>query len=294
MAHSNIAAMFAMAMRKTIVLVALACLALPAVALAAAKDSKERVAKTACLAGDMAKGVALLAELYVSTNDAVYLFNQGRCFEQNGKYEEAMVRFREYQQKKADAGSAPDPEAEKHITKCQALLDKQKPATAAPTAAATPVAAAVPVEKAPAVEPAAPNPVSEAKSEVASAPKAETAETAAGAAPGSGLRIAGITAAAVGVAGIATGVILNLKANSLAKDLEAANGSSTTLYARSKESSRSSYQTWGWVAYGAGAACLAGGTILYYLGYRQGQSVQVAFMPTIGSGNVGAALQGAF
>jgi hypothetical protein len=96
------------------------------------------------------------------------------------------------------------------------------------------------------------------------------------------------------VAGIATGVILNLKANSLAKDLNDANGSSTTLYSRSTESSRSTYQTFGWVAYGAGAACLAGGVVfLYSLGYSQGQT-RVAFVPAVGAGHVGAALQGAF
>jgi hypothetical protein len=96
------------------------------------------------------------------------------------------------------------------------------------------------------------------------------------------------------VGGIATGVILNLKANSLAKNLEAASGSSTTLYSRSTESSRSTYQTLGWVAYGAGAACLAGGAVLYLLGHSQGQNAQVAFVPAVGAGHVGAALQGAF
>jgi len=49
---------------------------------AGGKESKERAAKTACQSGDAAKGVALLAELYVDTNDITFLFNQGRCFEQ--------------------------------------------------------------------------------------------------------------------------------------------------------------------------------------------------------------------
>ena len=103
------------------------------VAHAGAKENKERAAKTACLSGDTAKGVALLAELFVSTRDVIYLFNQGRCFEQNGQYKEAIVRFREYQRKNADAGNPLDAEAKKHIADCQALLDEQKPA--APQAA---------------------------------------------------------------------------------------------------------------------------------------------------------------
>jgi len=105
-----------------------AMLALPGAARAAGREAKERAAKTACLAGDYAKGVALLAELYVSTREAIYLFNQGRCFEQNGRYEEAIVRFREYQRKNADAGRAPDAAAEKHIADCREQLALQKPA----------------------------------------------------------------------------------------------------------------------------------------------------------------------
>ena len=94
---------------------------------AGSKESKERAAKTACLSGDAAKGVALLAELYVTTNDLNYLFNQGRCFEQNGRYADAIVRFREYQRKTTDGGHAPDAVADKHIADCQALLDKHSP-----------------------------------------------------------------------------------------------------------------------------------------------------------------------
>jgi hypothetical protein len=101
----------------------------PVKAWAAKADTKEQAAMTACLAGEYNKGVALLAELYVKTRNPIYLFNQGRCFEQNGKYEEAIVRFREFQRKNADAGRSPDVQAEKHIADCQAFLDKQKAPT---------------------------------------------------------------------------------------------------------------------------------------------------------------------
>ncbi|HEX7508530.1 MAG TPA: hypothetical protein VF550_17280 [Polyangia bacterium] len=99
------------------------------VADAASKDNRKRVAKTACLAGDYSKGVALLAELYVETNDPMFIFNQGRCFEQNGLYEDAVTRFREYQRKLADAARAPDPEADKHVAECYDMLEKQKAST---------------------------------------------------------------------------------------------------------------------------------------------------------------------
>jgi hypothetical protein len=248
------------------------------------------------LTGDYAKGVELLAELYVSTKDIAYLFNQARCFEQNGKYEEAILRFHEYQLKNADAGNPPDESAEKHIANCQALLDKQKAgqgATAVPPATPTVPAPAVPAEPRPvALESLGPR--VDAKPEAAPAANADLAASLAPETPGRGLRIAGIAAAAVGVAGIATGVIFNVKANNLASELEAANGSSTTLYSRGKESSRSTYATLTWVAYGAGAACVAGGAVLYLLGRSQGPSTQVALVPAVGVGEVGAALQGAF
>jgi hypothetical protein len=67
-----------------------------------------------------------LTDLYVDTNNPIYIFNQGRCFQQNGRYEEAVLRFREYQRKNADAGGAPDPEAEKQIADCLSLLEIQK------------------------------------------------------------------------------------------------------------------------------------------------------------------------
>ncbi|MGD0838952.1 MAG: hypothetical protein ABSB49_20140 [Polyangia bacterium] len=244
------------------------------------RGDKERAAKTACLSGDYAKGVALLAELYVSTNDVIYLFNQGRCFEQNGKYEEAIVHFREYQRKNADVGNPSDSAADRHIAECQALLNKQRgPEGGAPraTPGAAPAAPALPV--------VAEKPATSARASEAVAPPS----------PGRGWRVAGITATAIGAAGIVTGVFLNLKANQLTSQLDAANNSSTTLYQRSAQAQQSHYETGGWVAYGAGAACLAGGAILYYLGYRQALlNEQVAVAPMFAAGELGAALQGAF
>ena len=61
---------------------------------AAKPQAKDRAAKKACLSGDYAKGVAILAELYVDTNDPNFLFNQGRCYEQNIKFAEASERFK--------------------------------------------------------------------------------------------------------------------------------------------------------------------------------------------------------
>jgi hypothetical protein len=65
-------------------------------ALAANRQAQERAARKACLNGDYAKGVSLLSDLFVNTGDPTYLFNQGRCFEQNRRCEDAAARFEEH------------------------------------------------------------------------------------------------------------------------------------------------------------------------------------------------------
>src|SRR5512144_2326329 len=82
---------------------------------AGAREDKERAAKKACLSGDFAQGVSLLTDLYVDTNDSTYIFNQGRCYEQGNRCEEAIISFREYLRKTKDAGHASDGRAEQHI-----------------------------------------------------------------------------------------------------------------------------------------------------------------------------------
>lgn len=265
---------------------------------AAAKEGKDKLAKTACLSGDYAKGVALLAELYVSTDDIAHLYNQGRCFEQNGKYEEAIVRFREFQRKNADAGNPPDADAEKHIADCQALLDKQRPASAPAMVAPVSAPPTQPSVPAPAESIHAAGPVSGPGTATQPGPGPVDLATATSRDSGAGMRIAGIASFAVGVAGVATGVVLNLKANSLADDLDGSastKNSSTTLYTRSAESSRSTYETFSWVGYGVGGVCLAAGAVLYYFGRsRAAGHVNVALSPVAGAGQVGAVVQGAF
>jgi hypothetical protein len=66
---------------------------------AAPRESQERAARKACLLGDVAKGTEILADLYLDTKDPTHIYNQGRCYEQNGQNEQAVLRFREYLRK---------------------------------------------------------------------------------------------------------------------------------------------------------------------------------------------------
>lgn len=243
-------------------------------------QDKAKEAKKACISGDFARGVELLSDLYVETNDPNFVFNQGRCFEQNGRYQDALNRFHEFVRKLKDAGMPADTNVERHIADCQAMLDKQ--AGLPPTGrAAAPVAAAPPVPPAPEPPAAATLPASVDQG-TQSAPAALPS--------GAGLRIAGLVTLALGAVGLTTGLILNLKANQLTDELQR----SELSYSRQSDSTRSSYETWGWVSYGVGAACVAGGAALYFLGRRQDHGDRLAFVPVAGPGQVGAAVQGGF
>jgi tetratricopeptide (TPR) repeat protein len=133
---------------------------------AAKPPSKERQAKRACLSGDYAKGVGILADLFLETNDPNYLYNQGRCYEQNVRYVEAAERFKEYLRKAPNLAAGDKSEVDKHIADCEAAAAKgqgrnqpspepaQPPASYQPLVAPTPTAYAVPPSAAPAVPPA--------------------------------------------------------------------------------------------------------------------------------------------
>jgi hypothetical protein len=62
----------------------------------AAIEAREADAKVACAQGRVGDAVAILALLFDRTGDSGYLFNQGRCYQQNGHRDEALVRFRAF------------------------------------------------------------------------------------------------------------------------------------------------------------------------------------------------------
>lgn len=243
---------------------------------AASWQAQEREARKACLSGNYEKGVSILSDLFVDTKDANYIFNQARCFEQNRRYEDAIARFQEYLRAGTNLDAADRAAAEKHIADCQELLPKQPVQPAA-----TPVAAPDAQVAGPTVPPASAPPVVLATPAPAPVPP-----------PGGGaLRAAGIVVASVGVAGLITGLVMNLKVNSMASELEELGA-----YSDGRESDRKTYASIGWVGYGVGAGCVATGAVLYYLGWRRGAATSsaVALAPSLAPGRVGIAVEGAF
>jgi hypothetical protein len=247
------------------------------------KQAQERAARKACLSGDYAKGIDILSDLFVETREPVYIFNQGRCLEQNQQYKDAIARFQEYLRTGEILKLKPEDKAaaEKHIAACQETLASQTaktPTATAPEPLPPPPPAPVPT----------PGPTSEMPASVVAQPDSQHA----GGTRGSGLRIAGIVTAAFGVAATGAGIGFNVLANNTIGDME----SKLDGYSSAKISDHDTYVALGWVGYGVGAACMVTGAVLYGLGLkaRPTSSTNVAVVPTVGAGQSGAALVGAF
>jgi hypothetical protein len=215
------------------------------------RDPRDVEAKKKCLAGDPNGGVALLVELYVETGNTTYLYNQARCFQQNGRPEEAIQRFREYLRKTADVTAQERAQVDAYIAELEAERE-------AGTRAAAP---------APPVLEARPPPA-----EVATAPL----ESERGRRP---LRIATFALGVAGVALVGTGVYFGLRVRALEKSAEQ-RAHDDRIIDRDEQARGEAAARWQWVGYGLGAAALAGGVTTYLLSRRQEERVQSAVTVT--------------
>jgi hypothetical protein len=131
-------------------------------------ESRQRAAKKACLLGEVDRGAEILADLYVETNDETYIYNQGRCFEQNGKNEPAVLRFKEYLRKAKNLRPADRDAVLKKIAELQGSTgwhDSEAPKPASESnsqSSAAPVAATPPARTRPPLASAASPPASAA------------------------------------------------------------------------------------------------------------------------------------
>lgn len=247
------------------------------------KDAKEREARKACLAGDYAKGVEILSELFLDSKDPTHIFNQGRCYEQSERYEEALGRFREYLRTSSAHLSADDKElARQHIAECEDLLKKKNAVAAeSPSQSAAPPSTESPKPQSAAtsVAPESPKPIATVSPE----------DQAPQPVPGAVLRMSGLIVGSVGVASLVAGLALNLKANSVADSITPPNS-----YDRGTDSTRKTYVTFSEVGYAVGAVGIAAGAVLYGLGWSQRKDGGVALVPVAGPGLAGAMLTRSF
>jgi tetratricopeptide (TPR) repeat protein len=241
------------------------------------KTGREKAAQKACALGDYQKGVDILADMLVGSDDPNPVYNQGRCYEQNGRWEQAINRFREYLRKDANLSDGDRADVERHIAECEKALAQAAPA--AQPAAAAPAPAAR-------VEAPAPGPV---PSPVAPDVSTKPAPPSWDASQGKGLRVAGIVCAAVGLAAVGTGLGLALKTQSMSSDAQKSGGGT-----QAQEDQRKSLETWGWVSYGVDAAAIATGVVLYIVGRPSDKSTNVALLPALTPDGASVILKGRF
>jgi hypothetical protein len=260
--------------------VILGLLGAPRAVAAESQKALEKAAKKACAAGDFRKGIEILAGLYVDSDDTTFIFNSGRCYEQNHQWVDALDRFREYLRKTPQITDSDRADVDKHIADCESFLEKQEAKLSPRPAPASAFQAAAP----------------ESATDDSSS-RSGPAETVAspahdgGSSSGStGLRITGIVLGSVGVAALAGGLILNLKANSLANNYNNKPNDST-------RSTQSSYKTGSEVLYGVGAGTVVVGVVLYLIGHSGGgetKAAQVSVLPSFASSEFSLSLGSRF
>jgi hypothetical protein len=242
------------------------------------RTTAEKAAKKACITGDVRTGIDLLGDLFVETNNATYIYNQGRCFEQNHHWGDALDRFKEYLRKVPDLPATERANVDRHILDCEAEQSKLAPPSAPPIA--VPAPAALPAAA------TAPSPAESINMMTRPTPLAVEQHAS------SSLRTTGIITASVGALALAGGVVCNVQANSLAKDL------SGNTYDRGKASTRDTYVTLGWVGYGVGAATLVTGATLFFLGGSSAMTAEtstaMSLAPFFAPGLASLSLRGSY
>jgi len=262
-------------------------------------------------------------EAYRQKSDPVFLYNIAQCHRKLGHTDDAITFYQNYLRRAPDARNRA--EVERRLAELETLRAAENAAAAPgskiqPAPAAEQVAGPVYAPIGPGVPPAypaaAPAAALPATAQPAGAqsreptmlslptpaptavpPAASVAETAAPgpmietASPGHGLRVAGVACAALGLASIGTAVYFYTRALSLSDKVNNSDAPSPLDHEAGKNA-----QTMQWVFYGAGAAAVATGSLLYYLGWRAadlGPSANTV-APWVAPGMAGLAAKGAF
>jgi hypothetical protein len=247
------------------------------------EDPRPRQALTACASGDVARGVAILAELYAETHNPSFVFNQGRCYQQNGQLEPAAQRFREYLRVGKNEPAGDQLRAEGYIKEAEEGLARGRGRPPAKPAAAAPTAVSAPRPE-PGAEPAI--------GLVELPPPAPDHRRA--------LRVAGIALGAGGVVALAAGGFLSWRVMDKEKQVEARfRGDPGVVEGRALSRQLTAggrLEIWQYVCYGLGAASLAGAaTTVVLAGWPwQSDRASVSVTPVLASRSLGAQVRMGF
>lgn len=219
-------------------------------------DPRVGQARTACLAGDPAKGLRVLAELYTETRDPIWVYNQARCLQQNRSTEDALARFKEYLRmndtQRPELVKAARIYAQELETEIAARREREAAARAA-TQAAPPAASTAP-EPPPGLAPAAPTGDDAGVSRQT-------------------LRRTGLVMGAVGAGALIAGAVLSIKVKALAQEVADAPAGTPASDLQAKVDRGERLEAWQWVSYATGGVLLAGCVVFYVTGKRAADGV---------------------
>jgi hypothetical protein len=236
-------------------------------------------AEQACLSGSYQRGVDILASLYIATRKPAYIHNQARCYEQNGQYEAALARYREFLRLAKELPPERRSQIEANMNRLEQAVVRQRngaasPGALPPSAATAPPAAASATAALPGgysgyPPPAPPTTIGTpgtpptwpaARADVA-AHRNRPAATVGNPA----LRIVGPVVAGAGGVLVLGAALAGLRANSLASEVSD-DARRNQQYDASKFDSGKSAATLSTIGFIAGPVLIAGGALLYWLG----------------------------
>jgi hypothetical protein len=226
---------------------------------AASPEQREAEAYKACAAGRVAAGIEILAELLVAHGHPNYVYNQARCYQQNGRAAEALSRFREYQRLVPNEPSEQRARVDRYVHELEVELAR----VPAPRAEVVPAAATdVPAVPASAIAPAV---------------------------PPHRLRTLGWISSGVAIAGVAAGIVAGLQIRSLAQELETAPSAGYTVDDLAERQRRADgWETMEWIGYGVGAAAALGAAVAFAIDARGAGDAAIAGSRSATSGTLRA------
>jgi hypothetical protein len=268
------------------------------------EKQQAQAAQQHMLHSEYADAIPLYADLFAHHSDVqVYLWNLALCHHHLSHVDEAIAKFRLLLDTFPNISATERAEVDAYIKEMETLKKQQaddeelrrqqaaaelkkqeehdQAAKAAETAAAAPAAAASNEAQASAApsQPATPATAGAVASLAASVDaRATTAESP-------GLRIAALAAGGVGVLALIAGGYYSYQAQSLQDQVMKA-----SKFNHADDSAGNSAHTMQFVMYGIGAAALAAGGALYYLGGSRAEGSSVALLPEVGPGVTGATL----
>jgi tetratricopeptide (TPR) repeat protein len=233
-------------------------------ALAAPPDgARQTEARKECLAGRYQHGIDILAELYAETRDANYIYNQGRCFQQNNRPDEAISRFQEYLRKAPDLTPEELGDVRGKIAECERMRGEPRRPEPVPPPAPPPAASPTPLV-------------------VSTVPAAAPADH------GRALRVVGMVGMAVGLAGVGTGAAFGLQARGIKKDIEDRYNNDDRTYSRQTAASGERAVLRERLSFAIGGAVLLAGALTYYLGVPpHPESQAITFTPMFARAGAG-------